>query len=222
MSKLRAWLGKSLLLAAGLLAGTVAQATLIYDVTGSLTASDPTQSGRMTRNGVASDWSSSKAYPGLFNAGIQHHYQTFLLDLDALEAGYETFGKYFQINVDSESTNTFVSVYLNSYDPNNQALNYLGDAGSSGNVFGNARFFQVIAESGNDLVLVFNETTANAGLNQGARIYVEAFTDTEFTDLVERVVPVAGSLPLALLALSMAGLGRRARRAGSRATEAAC
>jgi hypothetical protein len=92
--------------------------------------------------------------------------------------------------VSSRSTSTalpqrrFLSAYLDAYSFSNEATNWLGDAGTSGNSFGvGPLFIQVVVPSGDDLVLVLNETTTNGGLNLPGDVTVEAFADAEFTDL---------------------------------------
>src|SRR5689334_21280886 len=121
----------------------LANGTVIYSGTLLIQSSDPTQLGRLNRNSIPSDWSVPKAFPGTFDATTTFHYTTLDLDLTALEAPF-TDDLYVQIDVDSTSRNTFVAAYLNAYDPTQQALNYLGDAGGSGNPFpGDPAFFQI-------------------------------------------------------------------------------
>ena len=187
----------------------VAKATVIYTGVMTIGATDPTQLGRLSRNGEPSDWSTSKAFPGVINTGISYHYTTLDLDLSALESAYSSYGAYLQINFDSTAATTFLSAYLNSYSPFNLATNYLGDAGFSGNSFGNPLFFQVVVPSTNHLMLVLNESTSGGGLNLPGGLVVEAFVDTAFTDL-PAPVPEPGTW--ALLACGMALLV--ARRAG--------
>lgn len=195
-----------------LLMGGLAQATTVDFATLTLGAGNPTQLGRLSRNGVPSDWSVAKAFPGTINTGTPYHYTTLDLNLAALESGFE-YGGFIQIDFDSPSLNTFLSAYLNSYNPSNEAANYAGDAGLSGNSFGNPGFFQVFVPSGNDLVLVLNETTSNGGLAQPGNVTVEAFADSQFTDLI--ATPEPGTL--SLLASGIALLARRRLRRGTAA-----
>jgi hypothetical protein len=195
------------IVAFGLMAG-LAQATPIYSDTLVLGAGDPTQLGRLTRDGVPSDWSAPKPFPGVFNPTTTYHYKTLDLDIAALEAGF-TYGGFIQIDFDSDATTTFLSAYLDSYNPLNLAANYLGDPGFSGNAFpGTPQFFQVFVPSAHHLVLVLNETLPNGGLGLPGGLLVEAFADSEFTDLSS--VPEPGTL--VLLASGMAFAARRFRR----------
>jgi hypothetical protein len=210
---LRDLFNRSLLLVAmAATAAGMANATPVFSTTVSLTAADPTQLGRLSRNGVPTDWSTGPVYPGSVNAATSYHYKTFDLDVSALEASYTTYGQFLQISIDSIFATTFLGAYLDSYNPLNLATNYLGDPGTSGNSFGGTDplFYQVSVASGHHLVLVFNETTPNGGLNQAANILVEAFTDTEYTDLTPRLtVPEPATFELALLALAGFALRRK-------------
>lgn len=196
----------------------LAHASTVYTGTVTLSGADPTQLGRLSRNGLAQDWTGSEAFPGAINTGTSYHYQTVTLDMDALLAGM-TPAPYLQISIDSLSANTFLSAYLDAYDPLNKASNWLGDAGSSGNAFGvNPLYFQVIVPTGHDLVLLLNETVTNGGLGAAANLLVEAFQDTDFTD-PERLparLPEPASLALALAALVPAMAVRRRKAATPR------
>jgi len=162
----------------------VAQATLIFADTISVTAGDPTQLGRLSRNGIPQDWSGGEAFPGVINPATSYHYMTLDLDVAALEN--TSYGAFLQISFDSTAATTFLSAYLDSYDPLNLATNWLGDAGTSGNFFGvDPLFFQVVVPSGHHLILVLNESATNGGLNLPGNVLVEAFSDTNYTDLPE-------------------------------------
>ena len=53
------------------------QAAVILDTTVALTLADPTQLGRLSRNGIAQDWSLGEAFPGVINTGTTYHYHVF-------------------------------------------------------------------------------------------------------------------------------------------------
>jgi hypothetical protein len=78
-----------------------AHAIPLLDVTSSLTASDPTQLGRLSRNGVPSDWSMQSAFPGVLNPTVSYAYRTFTIDVQTTS--------FIQVLVDSLSLDLFVS-----------------------------------------------------------------------------------------------------------------
>lgn len=164
-------------------------------------------------------------FPGVINPTTVYHYTTLDLDLAALESPFGAFGSYIQISLDSTPLTTFLSAYLGSYDPSNLSTNYLGDPGTSGNYFGtDPVFLQVVAPSTPHLILVLNESTTNGGLNLPLNVTVEAFSDTEFTDLAPAAAvpePSTWALFAAGLALLAGGRSHRrtARNAAGRATD---
>ena len=190
-----------------------ANATVIDTDTLTLTSADPTQMGRLSRNGIPQDWSGTEPFPSVINPTTTYHYITLDLDVGALEAGLSfSYGGFIQIDFDSTAATTFLSAYLDAYSPSDLAANYLGDEGGSGNFFGvDPRFFQVVVPSGHDLVLVLNETTTNGGFNFPGDVTVEAFADTEFTDLSAATTPPAVPEP-STLALLMGGIAFVAAR----------
>jgi MYXO-CTERM domain-containing protein len=173
----------TLLLALAL--GATAHAQVVLDVTSALTTSDPTQLGRLSRNGVTQDWSGSEgAFPGIINSTTAYRYHTYVVDSATMDLG-----PFAQIIFDSTSANTFVSAYYTSYVPNSVVggnlgfdLHWLGDGGASGNFFGNdPRFFQVIVPTGASLVVVVNTTAAsNVGVGDGFHLTVESYSSTDY------------------------------------------
>jgi hypothetical protein len=211
--------GSLMWMAALFLTCGLAEATVIFSGTMNITAADPTQLGRLSRNGVPQDWSGGEAFPGVINTTTSYHYTTLDLDLTALEASY-VYGEFIQVNFDSTAATTFLSSYLDSYSPADPGATWLGDTGSSGNFPPpNPQFFQVIVQSPHHLVLLLNETTTNGGLNLPGNVLVEAFADTEFTDLTPRAnsVPEPGTWWLMACGMMALLAARRWRGQGAAA-----
>jgi hypothetical protein len=158
------------------LTGVSAPAAILFDLpSDSLTAANPTQLGRLSRNGLAQDWDGDEPYPGVINTTTAYNYKTYSIDV-----GVDSF---IQIDMDSLSANTFASAYLESYSPgspNGFQLNWLGDAGSSGNSFGtDPIFFQVQVPVGDTLVVVVNTTGASGlGLGNPYHLTVEGYIES--------------------------------------------
>jgi hypothetical protein len=216
MGTTRRWFLLALSAMAGLLVCTTTRAAVLLDTTAALSAADPTQLGRLSRNGVSSDWSTAKPFPGVINTGISYHFRTFTVDPNVLGTPF------IQVSVDDPQSAIFISAYLDSYSPssvppnNGLDTNYLGDTGQSGNNFGNPAFFQVIVPAGHLLVLAANDVIGNGGgLGQTFGLLVEGFIDTEFTDPAaaapEPSTAVLSATGLAILALARVRARRRRR-----------
>jgi len=184
--------------------GPKASADTLLDVSSSLSLSDPTQLGRLSRDGIISDWSSAKAFPGAFNTTLSYHYHTFSLFSRTLAGTTiltELTCRYVQVLVEDTNSAIFVSAYLDSYTPDptmpNRGLdvNYLGDLGNRGGFYGvDPASFQVFVPAGHDLILVVSDTgVGNAGIGKPFRVLVEGFTDTQYSDTRPAIVNVAMS-----------------------------
>ena len=80
---------------------------------GSLNTSSPTELGRISRDGVPSDWSSQKAFPGTLNAATAYRYQLATISF----APNATQDVYYQISIDDPSAVMFGAAYLDSFKP---------------------------------------------------------------------------------------------------------
>src|SRR5689334_3378232 len=118
LQALRAAANKLAIVLAGALFAALANATVLADISSALTSADPTQLGRISRNGIASDWSTPKPFPGVINPTTSYNYHTYSVNVQA--------GSFVQVLIDSLSANTFVSAYLGSYNPSaGLGVNYL-------------------------------------------------------------------------------------------------
>jgi hypothetical protein len=183
------------LILASLSAG-IANAGVLSSFTDFLTVGDPTQTGRLSRNLVAQDWSGDETpFSGVINTTSVYHYQTYVFNVGITP--------YIQIDVDSLATTTFVSAYDTSYAPDSAGApnlgfdtNWLGDAGTSGNFFGtDPLFFQVVVPMNDNLVIVVNQTSvgttgaAGIGSTDPFTITVEGYIDSTFDDPVPTPEP---------------------------------
>jgi len=157
-----------------------------------------TQLGRLTRDGIPSDWSAPKLFPGVINSGVAYAFETFQLNVGVYP--------YIQIDFDEpSSTVLFASAYLGTYDPFDMSLNYLGDAGSSGDPFGNPGYFQVLVPAYSNLILVVNEATTGAGAGKNFAYMVEGFFDADYRD----AVPEPSTILLICTGMALLPLFRR-------------
>jgi len=191
-----------------LLLASLAQADTLTTFTASIAANDPTQLGRISRNGVPSDWSGLKPFPGIINPSTVYNYHTY-----SVNSGVTPF---ILITIDSVPGNTFASAYLPSYNPSNVPpnngldINYIGDAGRSGNIFGvDPVSFEVFVPVRTNFLLVVN-TSSNTGIGQPFTITVQGFLDDQFTSTPEP----SSLILLGSGALGVAGLVRRKLRLG--------
>ena len=165
-----------------LLATNLVQAAVIYD-SGIVTfAPTGTQFGRISRDGVASDWAGPKPFPGVTGAPAVRAYELITVN----SGGFP----FIQINFDDPAAALFSAAYITAYAPVNLApnyglnVNYLGDPGSS-EPLGDPSFFQIVVAPNTNVLIPINEVDPGGGTGQTFRLIVEGFYDTEFNDTPE-------------------------------------
>lgn len=115
-----------------------------------------TQAGHIFRDAIPSVCP-SKVFPGLINPATTYNYESFLYSNISGAAACVT------VNFDPAAggspcgINAHASAYLGSYDPNNQATNYVGDVGSSV-----TQPFSFTVPATTDLVVVVTNTGSQA------------------------------------------------------------
>jgi|ERR1017187_188556 hypothetical protein len=198
----------------------IVSADTLLDISSSLSASDPTQLGRLSRNGIPSMWTIPEPFPGVFSPTLSFHYHAYNV-FDGFPTSPRTHSevtsRFVQITLKSATTSLFASAYVDAYTPDpvpvNRGLNtnWLGDLGTSGNFFvTDAAFFQVFVPEGHNLIVVVNEAgSPDAGLGLPFHVLIEGFTDTQYTDTQPTIVHTAVSNTNLLIAAENGIAGRR-------------
>ena len=202
---------------AGLIASVAAvvpaQAVVVVSGNGTLSSTDPTQLGRVSRSGIGtgSTWGSSKAYPGTLNATTSYAYDL----INGTYSANSVQAIYYEItynSVNAAVAQPFAVAYLNSFVPTNVATNYLGDAGGSvgGTGAGTPISFQVVVGTGNSLRVNFSEVfTGN--LPTDYTYSISAYSDANRGEnfLPGAAVPEPATWAMMILGFALAGCGLR-------------
>ena len=121
-------------------------------ITNAITLSDPVQTGRWIGNLVVASCGTPKTWPGT-SAGSFHFDEYSFTNTSPADAC---------VTVELQSpSNILATAYLNSFDPANITMNYLGDAGNS--THGGQTTFSCTVPAGATFLVVVTEVIANAG-----------------------------------------------------------
>lgn len=156
-----------------------------------------TQLGRIFRDAVPSTCP-SKAYPGIFNAATTYNFETFTYRNTSGAAACVTVNFNPDAGATPCGTNAHASAYIGSYNPANQAANFVGDVGSS-----IAQPFSFSVPAGADVVIAVTNTSSAAACTFAFQVVdlpcVEASTAVP--------APVNNPMALILLGLALFGVG---------------
>ena len=157
-----------------------AHAVVVVSGNGFLDTSDPTQTNRVFRDAVASTWAAQKAFPGTIGG-------TFRYDLvNGTFAANATQAIYYEItysSVNAVVSQPFAVAYNGPFNPANIATNYIGDSGSSADVNGSDRVFQVVVAAGGSLDVNFSEVIVGrlpSDYKYSISAYSDAFRNENF------------------------------------------
>jgi len=127
-------------------------------VTGVIDGSDPTETDRMFRDGIASLCAAPKVCPGVLGDGLPRHYDSYTFT--------NTTGATQCVTIDADAMTCtganfiFLQAYLGSFNPADLCENYLADIGGSPNPVGS---FSFDLDDGQTVVIVVNEVDPDAG-----------------------------------------------------------
>jgi N-acetylneuraminic acid mutarotase len=124
----------------------------------SITASDPTQTDRLFRDGVPSTCAAPKTCPGPFGDPTPHHYKSYTFTNGS--GATECVSVDFNTQCGNAGDFIFATAYLGSFNPLDLCENYLADEGSS--PLPNAPF-SFNLDDGQTVVIVVAEVTADTG-----------------------------------------------------------
>ena len=204
------------------LGGPAASATdLLPFETTSITAANPTQLGRISRNSVQQTWDPADdgetSYPGAINTTTAYNYTTFTFT--PAEIGN---GQFVQIDISEPNAADLFASAWTSYNGTSSVQSgsgWLGDAGQSEDYAftsipptpQDSRFFNVTVPAGDSLTVVVNTTSATA-LGENFGIEVEDFSDTEYDPATPAAVPEPSTWAILGASALLGGLAMFRRR----------
>ena len=118
-----------------------------------VTLASPTMTARVSRNGIPSDCSAAKAFPGTIATTVGYAVSPALTN-----ASSQPVCTLFTLTTSAScAVNVFATAYLGSFNPANLAANYLGDPGASSAVSS----FTAIVPANASVVFALSYTTTS-------------------------------------------------------------
>lgn len=159
-----------------------------------------TQMGRIFRDGVASGCPNKTCPAGTpFNAGATFNFDSYTFTNNNGGTVCYTVN----LNTGACGVNVHAVVYMTSYDPTNQCMNYIGDVGSS-----TSQPFSFEVPAGNDFVIVLENTGSQANCGYGFTLSAPGSAGVGAPGLaVPAGVPTTSEWGLILITLLMLSVG---------------
>jgi hypothetical protein len=177
---------------------------IVAPTNGVLTVGDATQSGRINRFLPPSTWASPKAFPGMFTTSGTRRYD--LISVPFADNAVQDI--YYEIELESTS-NLMGIAYLNSFNPADFSINYLGDRANSTSAPG--VLFQVIVPVGGTLALHVHDTDPDITSDANYTYRVTAFSDANRGENF-LITSVSEPATLSVMGLGLLGLAAMRRR----------
>lgn len=155
LTKTRRVLVAALLVATGAIVLQAPPAAADAVITGEITAGDPVQQGRLTRDGFGSTCAAPKANPGMFNATAYHYDQHQIVG---------TPGACVTVAFNATNDrNVYVAAFASPYNPAAPSSTFLADGGLSTGIPPSQVSFEVVVPASGTFVLVAIEVNNTVG-----------------------------------------------------------
>jgi hypothetical protein len=127
----------------------------VITVQGSITTTNPVETGRLFRDGFPAACAARKTFPGLFDANPRHYAAHWFTNSSGADRCYTA-----AVNQSCSAYLTFFATYLNSFNPADPSTNYLADIGNSPAATGEYSF---TVPAGANFGVVASEVNQNVG-----------------------------------------------------------
>jgi hypothetical protein len=182
-------IGLATLTAGLVLAVGAAALSIIFN--GSIAASDPTQTGRLGRDGVISSCAAAKPSPGLVVASGARHYDSYTYTNSSGSGECVTVGL---TQTSGTLGELFTAAYLGSFNPSDPSVNYLADPGTSPGALNTPVTYAFFLPAGQTVVVVVHEVDPDGCIGCNYTLTLDSATAATFASA--RLTPTRRGLLL--------------------------